>query len=55
MSVRVSLPTRDLIDDVAEREGISIREVIERAVANTWGRSASSPTLVWSELTDHTK
>lgn len=31
-STRISLETRDLIDEVVAREGISIREVVEQAV-----------------------
>ncbi len=37
LNTRVSLQTRDLIDEVAEREGISIRSVIESALIEKWG------------------
>jgi uncharacterized protein (DUF1778 family) len=40
LSTRVSIPTRDLIDDVAEREGISIRDVVEQAILARWGSAA---------------
>lgn len=37
MNTRISLETRSLIDDVAYREGLSIREVLEQAVVAKWG------------------
>ena len=40
LSTRIALSKRDLIDDVVEREGISIREVIERALDAKWGSAA---------------
>ena len=42
MNTRVSLVTRALIDEVAYREGISIREVLERAVDAKWGSGAAA-------------
>lgn len=37
ISTRISLSKRHLIDDVVDREGISIREVIEQALEARWG------------------
>jgi hypothetical protein len=37
LNTRVSLASRDLVDDVAAREGLSIREVVEQALAAKWG------------------
>lgn len=41
MNTRIALTTRTLIDDIAYREGLSIREVIERAIEATWGSSGA--------------
>jgi hypothetical protein len=40
ISTRVSLPVRDLLDEVVDREGISIREAIEVAIKEKWGSAA---------------
>lgn len=45
LSTRIALSKRDLIDDVVQREGISIREVIEQALEAKWGSGASSAGL----------
>lgn len=37
LNTRVSLESRNLIDDVATSQGLSIRTVIEQALENTWG------------------
>ena len=36
-STRISLPTRDLLDAVALREGLSLRETVEQAIEFRWG------------------
>ncbi len=42
LNTRVSLATRDLIDSAAQANGLSIREVIERALAATWGSGTAN-------------
>lgn len=37
LNTRIALSYRDLIDDVAEREGLSIRAIIETALDRTYG------------------
>ncbi|TQL46850.1 hypothetical protein [Subtercola boreus] len=37
LNTRVSLESRDLIDEIASREGLSIRSVVEQAIEAQWG------------------
>lgn len=37
LSTRISLSSRNTIDDIVDREGISIRDVIEQAIEARWG------------------
>lgn len=37
LNTRVSLDIRRMIEDVAEREDLSIREVVETALLEKWG------------------
>ena len=41
-STRLSLSTRDLLDVVAEREGLSLREIVEQAIEAKWGSGVDS-------------
>lgn len=38
LNTRIALSYRELIDDVAEREGLSIRAIIEGALEKTYGK-----------------
>lgn len=41
LGTRVSVPVRDLLDDVIERgEAASIREAVEQAIMQKWGSAA---------------
>jgi hypothetical protein len=41
LGTRVSLPVRDLLDDVIDRgEAASIRDAIEQAILEKWGSAA---------------
>ena len=40
LSTRISVESRDLIDDVVDREGLSIRDIVEQAVKAKWGTAA---------------
>ena len=41
LGTRVSVPVRDLLDDVIERgEASSIREAVEQAIVQKWGSAA---------------
>ena len=37
VNVRVSPATRDLIAEIVDRDGLSIREVVEQAIEANWG------------------
>lgn len=39
LNTRVSLESRELIDEIASREGLSIRSIVEQAIEGQWGRS----------------
>jgi hypothetical protein len=49
LNTRVSLETRDLIDDVVLREGLNIREVIEQAIAEKWATQPAEPLSIVGE------
>ena len=36
LNTRISVPSRDLVDTIAARDGISIRAVVERALMQTY-------------------
>lgn len=37
LSTRISLSSRNTIDNIVDREGISIRDVLEQAIEARWG------------------
>lgn len=43
LSTRISLSSRNTIDDIVESEGISIRDVIEQAIEARWGSGPPAP------------
>lgn len=42
LNTRVSLDIRRMIEDVAEREDLSIREVVETALLEKWGSGTAT-------------
>lgn len=41
LNTRVSLDTRDLIDEIARERGMNIRAVVEQAIERTWRAEAA--------------
>lgn len=41
-STRIAIDISEIIDDVAAREGLTIRSVVEQAIQDKWGRPTSS-------------
>jgi predicted HicB family RNase H-like nuclease len=42
LNTRVELSTRELLEDAAAREGISLRAAVEQAIQAKWGSGSSS-------------
>jgi tyrosyl-tRNA synthetase len=49
LNTRVSLQTRNLIDDIVLREGLNIREIVEQAIAAKWGTQPTAPMTIVGE------
>ena len=47
VNVRLSPATRDLIAEISDRDGLTIREVVEQAIEANWG-SGRTPLAVAS-------